>query len=254
MDNKLTIYLQRNIKEVLLEHPPVAGILSDAGIGCSTCNMGSCPLGEIVNVHGLSAEQEKDLFTKIVAVLFPGEVIQIPFVERKNEIKKNICPPIRKMIDEHKIILKLLDSVPKIIQCIMKNEINKPLVLKYVDFIKVYADAYHHAKEETILFSFFDSSNDIVETFLKEHVAGREYVTDILAGVQSNDKKKIIDNLVFYSGLLKEHITKEDTILYPWMNRTLTDTQIGLLFSRCAEVDNEYHDRAVEMEAFVEGI
>lgn len=38
------------------------------------------------------------------------------------------------------------------------------------------------------------------------------------------------------------------------MNRTLTDTQIGMLFARCAEVDNEYRDRAIVMESFVESV
>jgi hemerythrin-like domain-containing protein len=105
-----------------------------------------------------------------------------------------------------------------------------------------------------IRIKFVPFSCCIVETFLKEHVAGREFVADILTGVQSNDKEKIIANLGFYSSLLKDHIIKEDTILYPWMNRTLSDTQIGILFSRCTQVDNVYHDRAVEMEAFVESI
>jgi hemerythrin-like domain-containing protein len=254
MENKLSIYLRRNIKEILIEYPSIAFILSDAGIGCSTCSMGSCPLGEIVNVHGLSAEQEKGLLTKIIAVLFPGETVQIPFVQRKNEIKKNLCPPIRKMMEEHKFILKLLDFVPRIIQRISKNDIDKKLIVKCVEFIKEYADAYHHAKEETILFSFFNSSDDIIESFIKEHIAGREFVGDILAGLKSNNNELVISNLEFYCGLLKEHITKEDTILYPWMNRTLTDTQIGILFSKCAKIDNEYRDKASEMESFVESL
>ena len=45
---------------------------------------------------------------------------------------------------------------------------------------------------------------------------------------------------------LIQHIKKEDEILYPWMDRELSDSQIGRLFSRFQEVDSSFGDTAAK--------
>jgi hemerythrin-like domain-containing protein len=54
----------------------------------------------------------------------------------------------------------------------------------------------------------------------------------------------IIEQLTAYGALLTEHIRKEDDILYPWMNRELTDTQVGQLFSKFNAVDVKFGTKA----------
>jgi hemerythrin-like domain-containing protein len=51
--------------------------------------------------------------------------------------------------------------------------------------------------------------------------------------------------------LLLEHIKKEDEILYPWIDRGLSDAQVGRLFSRFSEIDREFADRPVVQEQFI---
>ena len=40
-----------------------------------------------------------------------------------------------------------------------------------------------------------------------------------------------------YRDLLTQHIKKEDEILYPWIDRQLSDQQVGELFQRCNTAD-----------------
>ena len=56
-------FLDRGIKEVIDGHPDVAGILDDYKIGCAPCNVGTCRLKDIVEIHGLSPEVEAELLT-----------------------------------------------------------------------------------------------------------------------------------------------------------------------------------------------
>jgi hemerythrin-like domain-containing protein len=57
-------------------------------------------------------------------------------------------------------------------------------------------------------------------------------------GMQENDAPAVAEHLKAYGELLAGHIKKEDEILYPWMDRQLTTTQIGELFSRFAAVND----------------
>jgi hemerythrin-like domain-containing protein len=52
-----------------------------------------------------------------------------------------------------------------------------------------------------------------------------------------HDDDGVAAHLGAYAQLLRAHIRKEDEILYPWMDRELSTSQVGDLFSRFAAVD-----------------
>src|SRR5512135_1899136 len=87
---KMEPYLLKRIKEVITEHPEVGEILSARGIACVTCGVGTCLLKDIVEVHGLSFEQERDLLTRIAGIVFPGKKVEIPVVERKTAGREGV--------------------------------------------------------------------------------------------------------------------------------------------------------------------
>ncbi len=243
-------YLATNIKEIISEYPAVGSILEAAQIGCTTCTVGTCPLGEIVNVHNLSPEVEKQLLTDIAAVLLPGEPVEIPLRKKTSVAEKSLCPPIRKMIEEHEVITRFISCIPEICRTLKLQKDHQQL-MKCVEFIKEYADGYHHAKEEAVLFTFFRNSREIIDSFLREHEIGRGFVKEIARGINTNDMDSICESFSSYSQLLTEHISKENSILFPWMNRTLSDKEIGVLFARCSEVDEQYGTKAADLEMFV---
>jgi hemerythrin-like domain-containing protein len=107
-------------------------------------------------------------------------------------------------------------------------------------FIRNYADRFHHAKEEDILFKYFDEGSDILTIMCKEHEIGRGHVRAAAAALEQGKATAIIEHLAAYGALLMEHIRKEDEILYPWMNSLLSDSQVGQLFTKFGVVDKQF--------------
>ncbi len=60
----------------------------------------------------------------------------------------------------------------------------------------------------------------------------------VAEALEKKDKAKVVEHLNAYKELLTEHIKKEDEILYPWIDRGLSTTQVGELFSRFNAADN----------------
>lgn len=103
-----------------------------------------------------------------------------------------------------------------------------------VGFIHVFADKYHHAKEEDTLFPAMADAGipregGPIAVMLAEHVKGREYVKkvkDAIPAYQGGDPKaapKIPANARSYIALLRQHIDKEDFVLYPMADRVLSE-------------------------------
>jgi hemerythrin-like domain-containing protein len=72
---------------------------------------------------------------------------------------------------------------------------------------------------------------------LEDHTKARGHVKALIEAIEKKDKKGIIEHLNAYRELLTEHIKKEDEILYPWMDRSLSVKEVGELFSRFNAVD-----------------
>ncbi|MBW2409269.1 MAG: hypothetical protein JRF72_05685 [Deltaproteobacteria bacterium] len=69
------------------------------------------------------------------------------------------------------------------------------------------------------------------------------------------EKKKqrvVAENLMAYRDLLSEHIRKEDEILYPWTDNQLSTHQIGELFSKFNQADQQIGVSAEKYEAFID--
>jgi hemerythrin-like domain-containing protein len=138
-----------------------------------------------------------------------------------------------------------------IIDLDVESEMGRQLVIDSIDFIRSYADKYHHAKEEDILFKYFDENAEIIQVMHEDHRNARAHVKAILEALDDRDQKAVAEHLDAYQALLSEHIKKEDEILYPWMDRDLSDSQIGKLFSQFTGKDEEFGDIPIRSEQFI---
>ena len=135
--------------------------------------------------------------------------------------------PIQILSDEHQNILKTIDVLLEECNILESGkEIDKAFFEKAIDFIRNYADKFHHAKEEDILFVELNKDDvempcNPIEQMLYEHDQGRDFVKGFEQGLEENDKDKIIENVRGYSYLLQDHINKEDNILYPMADEAL---------------------------------
>jgi len=248
-------YLNKGIKQIINQFPEVENILDEYGIGCAPCNVGTCLLKDIIEIHNLNTDEEQKIMARIAKIFYPGKVIKIPQIKRKNKTRlKEISysPPIKKLVDEHVLIKRWVALIPEVIKNLeVESEEGRQLILDGVDFIRSYADKYHHAKEEEILFKYFDEDLDILKVMHEDHKQARSHVKAILEALDRKDKAAIGKHFNAYGDLLSEHIIKEDEILYPWMDKNLSVTQIGELFSKFNKADEQIGYSSVKYEEFI---
>ncbi|MBY9007305.1 MAG: hypothetical protein KGD63_11165 [Candidatus Lokiarchaeota archaeon] len=66
--NKET-YLNKGIKEIIIEFPKVKNILEEYEIGCGKCAKGLCHLKDILNNNEINPEMEKKIMMKIMQII-----------------------------------------------------------------------------------------------------------------------------------------------------------------------------------------
>jgi hemerythrin-like domain-containing protein len=127
------------------------------------------------------------------------------------------------LMKEHQLILKYVDLMERCAEFSLKNSQNSMLFEKahhFIAFIHEFADDFHHAKEEQILFRYLEVPGVLthcnpIPQMLNEHSKARELVRNMENALHTNDINKLGANIAQYANLLKEHIYKEDNILYP---------------------------------------
>ncbi|TAK63314.1 hemerythrin domain-containing protein [Methylobacter sp.] len=149
------------------------------------------------------------------------------------------------LMKEHQLILKYVDLMERYAKFSLKHP-DTPVLMEraagFIEFIHEFADHFHHAKEEDILFRYLGSPGVLthcnpVPQMLMEHDKGREYVRNMERALQAKELNDLADNAVQYARLLKEHIYKEDNILYPMGENGLSDEAKTALLEEYAETD-----------------
>lgn len=125
--------------------------------------------------------------------------------------------------EEHRVIERVLAVVDKLIRVPVETSLES--WKKALDFIRDFADKCHHLKEEKILFPCMEAhgiprEGGPIGVMLMEHEEGRGYVRSMVAAMTlieaKNEaaKETLLSNAQAYLRLLKEHVEKEDEILF----------------------------------------
>ena len=251
-------YLNKGIKEIIDQHPDVENILNEYEIGCGPCTVGICLLKDIVEIHRLPADKEQELMARITKTIDPEAEVKLPEAKETTspEPKEfNYSPPMKKLVDEHVLIKRWIALIPEVVKGLdVESQAGRQLVLDGVDMIRSYADKFHHAKEEDILFKYFDENSDILKVMHADHKQARGHVQAILEALEKKNKSAIAERLLAYAELLTEHIRKEDEILYPWMDRNLSTRQVGELFSKFNAADEQMGFSPQKYETFIDSL
>ena len=157
---------------------------------------------------------------------------------------------IELMVEEHKNIKRMLRVIRKYCLYILKNkEVQYEDFLRFIDFIRNYADKHHHGKEEELLFEVMVNELDsaakklVRHGMLVEHDLGRLYVKELETAVRdvmnNNEEAKldIIANAIGYTNLLHRHIKKEDDVAYRYAQNNLSEKSIEKLNEKCARFE-----------------
>lgn len=147
-------------------------------------------------------------------------------------MKANIT---RTLVEEHQLILRMIALLEKNAPRTAEgNYRNWQFYLDGIDFIRLYADHFHHAKEEDVLFKALvdngmPKENSPVAAMLMEHDQGRKFVRAMESAVHEAQAGRtdiyhaIAENAIGYTALLRDHISKEDDILYPLAERVIPE-------------------------------
>jgi hemerythrin-like domain-containing protein len=251
-------YLNKGIKKIIGEFPEIESILADYGIGCGPCMVGTCLFKDIVQIHDLPNDQENEMMARIAHAISPDQPIALEKIDRKPIVKsRNIkySPPMKVLVDEHTWIKRFVALIPQIIKRVdLSTDEDMHLIRKCIEFIRQYADHFHHAKEEDVLFKYFDESKDILKAMHEDHKNARAHVAAMIQALEGKDEKALSERLQAYGDLLFEHIRREDDILYPWMDRAFSTTQVGKLFSEFRTVEKNTLYSPKEYEQFIQNI
>jgi hemerythrin-like domain-containing protein len=129
--------------------------------------------------------------------------------------------------EEHRVIEQVLDTLEAGIDRLERGGAVRPeFLLSVTDFIRGFADGCHHQKEEGVLFKRMEAQGvpagaGPVGMMLAEHELGRRYTRELTAAAQAMEagdgsaRGRAIKSGRHYIALLRQHIYKEDNILYP---------------------------------------
>ncbi len=160
--------------------------------------------------------------------------------------------PTEILVKEHDSILAMIEVMNAVCRKISAGEKVDPGHLKQiVDFIRSYADRFHHAKEEDLLFKSLEKTGIPAEggpigVMLQEHETGRAFVgnmADAIDACQQRDSgsaERFAENARGYGELLTQHIEKENTVLYPMADMHLSPEEQDRLLREFARVEEEH--------------
>ena len=142
--------------------------------------------------------------------------------------------PTEELIHEHEVIRHVLRAAADEAQKMSSTAVIRPeLIEMMLDFFRNFADKCHHGKEENHLFSLLEQrgmsrESGPVAVMLMEHVEGRRRLSNIaglLPAARQGDEdaiRALSENLIAYVYLLDNHITKENSVLFPMADSILT--------------------------------
>ncbi len=178
--------------------------------------------------------------------------------------------PTEVLMQEHRVIEKVIALLRETTDLLQSGKEVPPEMLEQaVDFIRNFADACHHAKEEGVLFQTmeargFPREGGPIAVMLTEHDQGRAFVRGLAEatarykGGDASAKQAVISNARGYADLLTQHIQKEDNILYPMADHMLRPADQQEMSRRFEAVEAErpgahekYHALVHELEAAV---
>jgi hemerythrin-like domain-containing protein len=129
---------------------------------------------------------------------------------------------------DHEVIERALRVMERAALRLEAGQTLSPEVLSSaVDFLRHFADGCHHAKEETWLFPRLIERGLIrdggpIGVMLHEHDLGRAYIRRLEDALDRDDRESTVDALHCYTALLRNHILKENEVLFPMADRLLT--------------------------------
>ncbi len=147
-----------------------------------------------------------------------------------------------------------------------RQEIQSNTFEQTAGLIRRFVEQYHEKNEETYIFPVFQKAgklNDLVDTLLAQHKAGRVLTARILDLSKSDafrkpeNQKALVDACHAFIRMYRPHEAREDTVLFPALRTILKPKEVLDLGDRMEQdehkvLGNEGFEKAVDQVAGIE--
>jgi hemerythrin-like domain-containing protein len=142
--------------------------------------------------------------------------------------------PTEILSDEHRVIERVLNALHRLTAVPVNPSLEQ--WRKALEFLRNFADQCHHFKEEKILFPALEEhgiprEGGPIGMMLAEHEEGRAHVRSMIDAVEQVAKGNgaasttLLDHARAYVTLLREHIQKEDDILFRMADEVIPEDE-----------------------------
>ena len=159
--------------------------------------------------------------------------------------------PTDLLSQDHRVIERVLNALD---QAASRLHAGVPVPAAFfaevAEFIKGFADGCHHRKEEEHLFPAMEDAGfprfgGPIGVMLAEHDEGRRYTAGLraaaerLATGEAGAVAAVVENARGYAALLRQHIMKEDNVLFTMAKRALPPEKQGELLAEFERIERE---------------
>jgi hemerythrin-like domain-containing protein len=155
------------------------------------------------------------------------------------------------LMSEHRVIERVIASLETAANRLQAGQDVRPgFFMDAADFIKGFADGCHHRKEEGVLFKALQANGmpagqGPIAVMLSEHEQGRKFTQGMRAAAQSlqagdaSARQGLVQNALGYAALLRQHIQKEDQVLFPMAGRIIPVNKQAQVVDDFEKVEHE---------------
>ncbi len=170
---------------------------------------------------------------------------------------------IEDLLNEHQAILSALQILEKMADAEENgNPVEQKDILNFIGFLKEFTDKCHHGKEEGLLFPALmafgvPDRGGPIGAMMSQHEHGRKLIREMEAAASpSVDPQKFATAARVYINLLRDHIQKENMILFPLAEKVLPETSLTKLYEGFEEHEEKVigHGRHEQLHAMLHNL
>ena len=153
--------------------------------------------------------------------------------------------------EEHDAILRMLDATEEVARSIAAGgHPAQARLANILEFFRLFADRCHHGKEEGLLFPLLEQkglprAGGPIGVMLAEHEEGRGYVGQMAEAIEAYGRDPVgsgrqwMEAARNYSALLRQHIHKENNVLFMVAENLLSHAEQEELAAAFEKVEEE---------------
>ncbi len=154
--------------------------------------------------------------------------------------------PTEILSSEHRVIEQVLDCLEALAgRARDEGRLDVERTTIVLEILRTFADRCHHGKEEDRLFPMLvargmSSHHGPIAVMLDDHRSGREHIRRMAEACAAADATRFVPAAYGYVALLRDHIAKEDGVLFPMAESMLDEAAREVLLESFRVF--EHHD------------